>query len=408
MKLEQKLLEIPRIDSIPNPQPAKAGGRLLPLTLLTLLLVGGAAFWLTRDGETREQWRHQAAEAIKNATDGTPLAELNDLLRGGSPLPPVGASSGASGYIVHGTVAAPIDATLPPQDAAAAGQQAQAVIPKVTADNIVRPDFIEDLAAWLVSQYKPGLPTGTLAVSAQSANQRYGEKMTGLSGDGQGGRAGILRYVFHPAMIQGMYALYVDSFLEAVQRESAAIALPPEQCRQLLLAVAGRSVLLAVALEGVASVPDLDEQIKKLEWISQNVVSVNSQMTQVVFDLDELRENRAAQSRIDELQACVTTLAARYRKELEDREAARRALVAAVRVAAVRKGGGQAFDEDFLLFLAHWVDRRLRTEPQALASVWSAAGVLRDLARRCAQIALQQDTADGALPAPVQIGGQGR
>lgn len=399
MKLEQKLPKIPRIDSIPNPQPAKAGGgRLLPLTLLTLLLIGGgAAFWLTRDGETRAQWRHQAAEAISNATEGTPLAGLNDLLRGGSPLPPVGVSSGASG-IVHGTVAAPIDATPPPQGAAAPGQQTQAV----TADSTVRPDFIEDLAAWLVSQYKPGRPTGTLAVSAQRANQRYGVKMTGLSGDGQDGRAGILRYVFHPAMIQGLYALYVDRFLEAVQRASAARALPPEQCRLLLLAVAERSVLLAVALEGVASVPDLDGQIKKLEWISQNVVSVNSQMTQVVFDLDELRENEAAQSRIDEMQARVTTLAARYRKALEDREAARRALVA-----AVRKGGGQTFDEDSLLFLAHWVDRRLRTEPQALASVRSAAGVLRDLARRCAQTGLQQDTAAGALPAPVQ-GGQGQ
>ena len=54
-------------------------------------------------------------------------------------------------------------------------------------------------------------------------------------------------------------------------------------------------------------------------------------------------------------------------------------------VAAIRQGGGQAMDDDSLLFVAQWVDRRLRTDPQALASVQAAAGILRDLARRSAQ-----------------------
>ena len=73
-------------------------------------------------------------------------------------------------------------------------------------------------------------------------------------------------------------------------------------------------------------------------------------------------------------------LSARYRRALEERAAAQRALVA-----AIRKGGGQALDDDSLLFVAYWVDRRLREGPQAPASVQSAAAVLRDLARRCAQ-----------------------
>lgn len=259
-----------------------------------------------------------------------------------------------------------------------AGQEAvQPVAPKVTADSKVRPDFVEDLAAYLVSRYKPGPRGGSLAVSVQSVNQRYGVK---LAGQAEGGRAGLLRYAFHPTMLQSLYALYVDRFMAALDREAAAKALSPEQNREMHMALAGRFVMLAGALEGVASVPDLGKRIKGLEQISQNVVDINSQMTAAVFDLDQLRENRASQPEIATTQLRVDGLSARYRRALEERAAAQRALVA-----AIRKGGGQALDDDSLLFVAYWVDRRLREGPQALASVQSAAAVLRDLARRCAQ-----------------------
>lgn len=72
----------------------------------------------------------------------------------------------------------------------------------------------------------------------------------------------------------------------------------------------------------------------------------------------------------------VDGLSARYRRALEERAAAQRALVA-----TIRKGGGQALDDDSLLFVAYWVDRRLREGPQAPASVQSAAAVLRDRSR---------------------------
>lgn len=259
-----------------------------------------------------------------------------------------------------------------------AGQEAvQPVAPKVTADSKVRPDFVEDLAAYLVSRYKPGPRGGSLAVSVQSVNQRYGVKLAGLV---EGGRAGLLRYAFHPTMLQSLYALYVDRFMAALDREAAAKSLSPEQNREMHMALAGRFVMLAGALEGVASVPDLGKRIKGLEQISQNVVDINSQMTAAVFDLDQLRENKASQPEIATTQLRVDGLSARYRRALEERAAAQRALVA-----AIRKGGGQALDDDSLLFVAYWVDRRLREGPQAPASVQSAAAVLRDLARRCAQ-----------------------
>lgn len=459
MKLEKKAPQVPDIMNLPKPRPGRGGGlKLVVLALLAVLVVGGAAFWLTRDKETRDQWRDQAAAAIDNATDGTPLAGVSDLLRDAPPPPPPSVTSPSTapgtfaGQNVQGTVGSPVDTSLPPGQAGLAGNASgglpgpdsgQPVVPKVTADSKIRPDFVEDLAAYLVSRYKPGPGGGSLSASVQSVNQRYGSKMTGLAG---GGRDALLRYAFHPTMLQSLYALYVDRFMAALGREASAKGLTPEQARQMFMLLAGRFVMVAGGLEGVAAVPDLSKRLKGLEQLAQAAVDINAQMTVAVFDLDQLRESKAPASRISTAQLRVDGLSARYRRALEERGTAQRALVA-----AIRKGGGQALDEDSLLFLAHWVERRLRQDPQALASVQSAAGILRDLARRCAQAgsgtpaqpapggtlpaskpaaafsaparggnaALQTgaqppaaqpnaSAAQPAVPAPVQVGGQGR
>jgi hypothetical protein len=394
-------------DKLPTPSSKTAGGgKLVSVTIAALLLVGGAAFWLTRDGETRDALREQATAALDSLTQDMPLASLGDSLRGARPAAPhagypqnrgAGGGAGTFGPVVQGAVAAPLDRSLPPEGSAAqtspvvvvspsgpagASPSPQAAPPRVTADTTVRPDFIEDLAAYIVSRYSPGQRQGSLSLGIQGINQRYGTKMTGLAdgGQSQGNRAGILRYVFSPAMIQGLYGLYVDRFLEALRERSAGKFFTPEQTRQLFMALAGRSVMLAGGLEGVAALPDLGGRLKKLEQVSRNVVSVNSEIMQVVFELDQLRESQAPRGRIDGAQARLDVLGARYRKALEERGAAQRALVA-----DIRKGGGQSLDDDTLLFLAHWVERRLRDTPQPLISTRSAAGVLRDLARRCAQ-----------------------
>ena len=139
-------------------------------------------------------------------------------------------------------------------------------------------------------------------------------------------------------------------------------------------------MLLAGALEGVASVPNLVGRLKDEDKASQGIVDINAQMAEAVFAVDQLRENNASDSQISTAQLRVDGLSARYRRALEDRAALQRTLLA-----AIRQGGGQALDDDSLLFVAQWVGRRLHTDPQSLASVQASAGILRDLARRSAQ-----------------------
>ena len=384
MKLERKPLNVPDIMNMPKPRPARAGAaKAVVLAVLAVILVSGAAYWLTRDKSTRDQWKDKAADVINNATSGTILAGVGDVLRDSPPPPPISVVSPPTspgtlaGQTVQGSVAAPVDSSIP---AGQAGQQTGVQMPqKVTEDSHVRLEVVEDLAAFIVSRFKPGPQTGTLNVSVQALNQRYGAKLAGTS-DGKGGRDALLRYAFHPTMLRGLYGLYADRFLDAVNRDAASKGFTPDQIRQLHMALAGRVVLLAGALEGVASVPNLAARLREEEKASQVVVDINAQMAEAVFAVDQLRENNAGDSQVSTAQLRVDGLSARYRRALEERAALQRTLVA-----AIRQGGGQALDDDSLLFVAQWIDRRLRSDPQALASVQASAGILRDLARRSAQ-----------------------
>lgn len=381
MKLEKKPLAVPDIVDMPKPTPARAGARkAVVLALLAILLVGGAAFWLTRDKSTRDKWREQAAEAIDNAASGTPLAGAGNVLRDAPPPPPVSvvspptAPGTLAGQTVQGSVGAPVDGSIPVGQYAGSGEP---VPQKVTEDSHVRLEFVEDLAAFLVSRFRPGPGSGVLNVSVQSLNQRYGVRLAGV-----GGRGALLRYAFHPTMLRGLYGLYADRFLDAVNREASARRFTPEQTRQLHMALAGRMVILAGALEGVAAVPNLEGHLRELDKASQTVVDINAQMSEAVFAVDQMRENNVSGTQLSTAQLRVEGLSARYRRALEERANQQRSMAS-----AIRRGGGQALDDDSLLFLAQWVHRRLRADPQALDSVRASAGILRDLARRSAQAA---------------------
>lgn len=413
MKLEKKESGVPGIVNLPDPAPGRGGRKVVALALLAVLLVGGAAFWLTRDKDTRDHWREQAASVIDNATSGTPLAGVGDAFRDAPPPPPsvvspYTAPGTLAGQNVQGAVGSLADTSTPGSGLAAANGAAAptGLPPRVTEDSRVRPQFVESLAAYLVSRFKPGPRTGTLNVSVQNVNQRFGTKLTGIAEGDTGGRAALLRYAFHPTMLQGLYSLYVDRFMEDVAREARARDFNAEQTHQLYMALAGRFVMLAGALEGVAATPDLDSRLRQVDAAAQSTVDINSQMAEAVFEYDQLRESGAAQSQLNTAQLRVDGLGARFRRSLEEQSAVQRALVN-----AIRRGAGQTMDDDELLFVARWADRRLKQDQQAMASVQSSAGILRDLARRFAQAATGAPASHtGAAQQPAHSGpaaGQG-
>lgn len=376
------------IAELPKPRTNRGSARLGLLAVLALLIVSAAAYWLTRDESTKENLRQDAVAALDKATEGTPLAGVSTLLTPPPPPPPPSvlnpptAPGTLSGPTVQGSVGRPLDAaTMPggPQNGAA-----QVVAPKVVEDTRVRFGFVDDLAAHLVESYVPGARGGSLSVTPRSLNNRYGVNLTGLDGGAQGGRQGVLHYVFHPAMLHGLYNLYVDRFLLAVAQESQlphkGRTLTPTQTRQMYMVFAGRLVTTAAGLEAVLSLPDLQQRLDTLQQQGKHVRDLGGQMTETVYRLDEQRRQGASEAELAASQLAVESIGARYREAVDAQDAGRRKLVA-----DIRGRGAQGIDEDNILFMALWVDRRLRDNPEADAAVRAGIGILRDLGRRFAQ-----------------------
>ena len=70
-----------RLDDLPAPRTSRGGHKLGCLALLALLLVAGAAVWLTRNDATRDAWRKDAVTWLDAKLEGTALAPLMNLLR---------------------------------------------------------------------------------------------------------------------------------------------------------------------------------------------------------------------------------------------------------------------------------------------------------------------------------------
>jgi len=249
----------------------------------------------------------------------------------------------------------------------------QEYVPPVTEDSTVRPRYLASLAQWLVNRYRPGPKGGTLSASVQSLNQECGVR---LAGQAQGGRGALLRYALQPAMVDGLYKLYIDRFMQDLNAAAWRKGLDATQNRDFHAALAGRAALLAASLEGVLKVPDLSASLARIDNLAQKAVDENAGLAAAVFEFDELKNGdsqarAAAQLRVD-------GASARYRRAADAHAEAQRRLAQ-----EIRKYAGPGMDDDSLLFMAAWVGRRESAGAQAKSALQRCAAALRDMAARC-------------------------
>lgn len=392
-------------------KPRKTPGafRAIFLAIVSVTMLALAAYWLTRPEAEKVSLRQQAVDRMASLLEGTPLARLADIFKPApEPLPsavtnPATESGTLSGQDVMATVAAPLDfgpgipapllppkptdvAAMQPQAAASlpgngeAGQRvtfSQETVPPVTEDTRVRPDHIARLANWLASQYKPGTQGGWLDANVQALNHECGVRMAGQA---PGGRAGLLNYAFHPAMISGLYNLYIGRFMADLDAAAKGRGLNAAQNRQFHRALAGRAAALASGLAGVQRVPELGAKLAHIDDLAQKTVDANSDLTSAVFELDQLRESHGSKQERATAQMRVDGATARYRRASEEHARAQTALAA-----EIRRYSGQNMEEDALLFMAAWVARRYAQSGQARGAVESCISALRDLSARCAR-----------------------
>lgn len=256
-------------------------------------------------------------------------------------------------------------------------------------DAVVRVLFIEDLAKWLVAGYQPSAGgKGRLSVNLQAANLRYGVGMRGLSWIGDDlpkGRVEALDYVFTPDMLSALYKLYIERFMAAMEQAGEAPAangkrLTAEQRADMYNLYARRFRGLSGSLQGVASLPDLTQRMDALHEAVRRVVAVNAAYSDAVFAFDAARE-QGDTARAAALRRQVDAAGQRYREAVVERERTAAALARAIR----HNAAARALDDDTLLYVASWVDRRVRQKPQAVEAAFQAATLFLELAQRFEQ-----------------------
>ena len=329
-------------------EPSRKGHHGLALLILILLAGVVVWFWLARDPEAREEFSNRMASLRESAINLA--ADLMSRTTTPPSPPDVGAVAGNSLPGAPPKYRSPIETPAELDEALAEQRPVQPGGAEVRGpvapgeqvppdagrkdDQVVRIAFIDDLASWLVSHYVPAATpgrSGRLSASLQGANLRYGMGMTGLAWIGDdlpAGRTAALNHLFTPCMLDAIYRLYVDRFMEAVNRSAATPlpsgeALSPAQRSEFFKLYARQFRGVAGALQALASMPDFNRQMENLSAAAQRVVDTNAQYSELTFAADEARSNGEL-TRYSTLRQQMAAKGQQYQQAVIAREQAKR------------------------------------------------------------------------------------
>ena len=235
-------------------------------------------------------------------------------------------------------------------------------------DAVVRPAFVDDIAAFLAQNYWPknthpsARRSGITTASLQWANLRYGAELRDLDGrrgDPGSARRAILGYILNPAAVGRIYDLYAEGFIAALRQEAdkrlvgegnGKRALTAAEKKEMFGIYAGYASRVAAALDNYAADSTMPKKVEAYAGAERTVQDANRAYMESMLAFEETSlgtdtaSTNAARLRMDKE-------AATYQKRVREREAARDALVSAM-------SKGKAGRDDTLVYTAFWAYRR--------------------------------------------------
>lgn len=237
-------------------------------------------------------------------------------------------------------------------------------------DKLVRLTFVDSLARYLAESYWPrgmhphAQAHGISTMSLKWANAHYGLGLEGFSTphDGPQGRAGVLNYVLMPSMINALSRTYMPAFLDALKEHGQAqIRGGQGEERPLtgkeLAEMYGIYALKASSLASTIRAYLKDESIALLTAAYLEAEKAAHEASGDFFGHDQ--PSPAVEKA--------------YQTAVVKREQAKSTLASAIR----RNADTRGLDEDSLVFVACWLQRR---PPAAHPALTSLAAVLTDAA----------------------------
>ena len=306
--------------------------------------------------------RDRLATLLDSATKGTPLEGLGQYIRSADKDLDHPKGGGEMRYPADGGVA-----FLPEGSYTREGKN---IVGRVLEDSNLKKDFIWDIARYLVASYTPG-PSPSLC-SLREINAYLGGR---INIQAHGGRSAMLRYVFQPTMLRGLYHLYVEylfdtfGYLLRKKHTSAEISV----FYGLLETRIGD---MARAITAILSIPEVGQTLEAYEKFDDIVDETNAQLAVDAYDAstDGRRSEDAPPNKTIPDDLALATLRDKVRDAELSREQALRQMVAATGLEQ-----DEFLTDDTVLFLAQWVKRRLEADENGDEALRSAVQILYDL-----------------------------
>ncbi len=305
------------------------------------------------------------------------------------------ATAQTASAVTAGTPALPAD-TPSSDTASAATANIGRVMPPVREDSVVTPAFVDDLAAYIVAAYYPASAPpapaehGVLTLSPKSANKRYGADMTGLTWSGDDlhkGRQSVLRYVLTPTMVDALYRLYADSFMDALQRHARKAVRTVEgyerpltrmEIKEMHQLLAYKVQATAGVLRACAVMEDAMPRVDAMLASARAALSANQTFQEALHAYQQLDDGKHNTATLTAARKRMDDAGKTYQQSIMQRERTKESLANALRKYA---GVGQQ-DDAANLYVAQWVYRRVQDDPRVFPAIMAIHDNLADLSER--------------------------
>ena len=246
-------------------------------------------------------------------------------------------------------------------------------------DSVVSLAFVQDLAKFLADNYWPagthprarrrGISTATL----KWANAIFGARLQGFSVDRNKipqERLRVLNYAFMPSMMRGLYDVYAERFLDALERQALSRRFGPGNRPPSKAELAEMYSLYATMAKGLAGTARAYADTPGARSLARSCVEADEQAEEANRRfIGAARDNAPARAALER----------QYRAAILRREQQRDALAL-----ALRAKGTQGLDNESVVYAALWLYRRgegAQAATRALADVLNACAAALEARR---------------------------